>query len=123
MYLKIINVHAREILDSRGNPTVQAEVTVQPEGKLNYIKGIASVPSGASTGKFEAVELRDGEVRYFGLGVENAVQNVNTKIKDALVGKNAFLQRMIDYFIFCGIVIMYDYAPIGRNNVLRGKEK
>ena len=96
MYLKIINVHAREILDSRGNPTVQAEVTVQPEGKLNYIKGIASVPSGASTGKFEAVELRDGEVRYFGLGVENAVQNVNTKIKDALVGKNAFLQRMID---------------------------
>ena len=96
MYLKIINVHAREILDSRGNPTVQAEVTVQPEGKLNYIKGVASVPSGASTGKFEAVELRDGEVRYFGLGVENAVQNVNTKIKDALVGKNAFLQRMID---------------------------
>ena len=96
MYLKIINVHAREILDSRGNPTVQAEVTVQPEGKLNYIKGVASVPSGASTGKFVAVELRDGEVRYFGLGVENAVQNVNTKIKDALVGKNAFLQRMID---------------------------
>lgn len=96
MFLKIINVHAREILDSRGNPTVQAEVTIQPEGKLNYIKGVASVPSGASTGKFEAVELRDGEVRYFGLGVENAIQNVNTKIKEALVGENAFLQRKID---------------------------
>lgn len=96
MYLKIINVYAREILDSRGNPTVQAEVTVQPEGKLSYVKGVASVPSGASTGKFEAVELRDGEKRYFGLGVKNAVCNVNTKIKDALVGKNAFFQRMID---------------------------
>ena len=89
--MKIKDIKAREILDSRGTPTVYAEVILE-----SGVSGHASVPSGASTGKFEAVELRDGEVRYFGLGVENAVQNVNTKIKDALVGKNAFLQRMID---------------------------
>ncbi len=89
--LKITDVRGREILDSRGNPTVEAEVIVE-----GGIAGRAAVPSGASTGRFEAVELRDGETRYFGLGVRNAVKNINTKLKDALVGKNIFDQSMID---------------------------
>ena len=67
-HFKITDVHAREVLDSRGNPTVEAVVTVNDNWE-----GRASVPSGASTGKFEAVELRDGEMRYMGLGVEKAV--------------------------------------------------
>lgn len=90
-YLEITEVHAREILDSRGNPTVEAEVTVD-----HCITARAAVPSGASTGRFEAVELRDGETRYFGLGVTKAVHNVNTKIREALLGKNALEQGMID---------------------------
>ncbi len=91
LYLKITDVRGREILDSRGNPTVEAEVTVE-----GSITGRAAVPSGASTGRFEAVELRDGETRYFGLGVRNAVKNINTKLKDALVGKNVLDQGLID---------------------------
>ncbi len=63
--LRIVEVHAREILDSRGNPTVEAEVTVEIEPEGERITGRAAVPSGASTGRFEAVELRDGETRYF----------------------------------------------------------
>ena len=82
LYLEITDVHAREILDSRGNPTVETEVTLE-----NAVTGRAAVPSGASTGQFEAVELRDGETRYFGLGVQKAVKNVNTKLKAALLGK------------------------------------
>ncbi len=89
--LKIINVEAREILDSRGNPTVEAEVTLE-----NGVTGRASVPSGASTGKFEAVELRDGGERYKGLGVSKAVENANTKISEALIGMNIFDQQLID---------------------------
>ena len=96
MKLRIVDVHAREILDSRGNPTIEAEVTVEKEvGGDQYI-GRAAVPSGASTGRFEAVELRDGETRYFGLGTTKAVNNVNTKIREALMGMNAFDQGMID---------------------------
>lgn len=90
-YLEITEVHAREILDSRGNPTVEAEVTVN-----GCVKGRAAVPSGASTGRFEAVELRDGEPRYFGLGVERAVCNVNERISRLLVGKNALEQIALD---------------------------
>ncbi len=89
--LKITDVRGREILDSRGNPTVEAEVTVE-----GSITGRAAVPSGASTGQFEAVELRDGEIRYFGLGVRNAVKNINTKLKNALVGVNVLDQSLID---------------------------
>ena len=91
LYLKITDVRGREILDSRGNPTVEAEVVVE-----GSIRGRAAVPSGASTGRFEAVELRDGETRYFGLGVQNAVKNINTKLKDALIGKNVMDQGLID---------------------------
>ena len=90
-YLEITDVRAREILDSRGNPTVETQVTLST-GET----GRAAVPSGASTGQFEAVELRDGETRYFGLGVQKAVKNVNTKLRDALLGKNALCQIEID---------------------------
>ncbi len=94
--LRIVEVHAREILDSRGNPTVEAEVTVEIEPEGERITGRAAVPSGASTGRFEAVELRDGETRYFGLGTTKAVNNVNTKIREALLGMNALDQGLID---------------------------
>lgn len=95
-FKKIIEVHGREILDSRGNPTVETEVVVEDvETGCRYM-GHASVPSGASTGRFEAVELRDGEERYFGLGVEHAVQNINEKIKPLLIGKNVLDQSKID---------------------------
>ena len=81
----IVNIHAREILDSRGNPTVEAEVTLAGE-----VIGRAAVPSGASTGEREALELRDGDKsRYLGKGVITAVGNVNTEIRDALIGMDA----------------------------------
>lgn len=89
---KIADIEAREILDSRGNPTVEVEVVLS-----GGTRAVAAVPSGASTGKFEALELRDGdEKRYGGLGVLKAVENVNTKIKDLLVGKDASKQFEID---------------------------
>lgn len=96
-YLPIRRVYAREILDSRGNPTVEVEVTVG-EGIIGIdgYTGRAMVPSGASTGKFEAVELRDGETRYKGLGVTKAVDNVNTKLAEAVLGENALNQAYID---------------------------
>src|SRR5579864_1344627 len=88
----IVDVHAREILDSRGNPTVEAEVTLG-DGSV----GRAAVPSGASTGEHEAVELRDGDQhRYLGKGVQTAVENVNIKISDALQGLDATDQRRVD---------------------------
>ena len=88
----IKNVHAREILDSRGNPTVEVEVTLE-----SGIVGRASVPSGASTGENEALELRDGDKnRYLGKGVEKAVENVNSKIAPALIGLSTLEQRRID---------------------------
>ena len=88
----ITRIHGREILDSRGNPTVEADVTLS-DGSF----GRASVPSGASTGAFEAVELRDGDkTRYLGLGVLKAVDNINGPISTALLGMNALDQRAID---------------------------
>ena len=91
-FLAIENVKALEILDSRGNPTIQVQVEV--EG--GFI-GIASVPSGASTGSFEAVELRDGDKeRYNGKGVQKAVENVNKKISKEIIGMNVYEQRNID---------------------------
>lgn len=93
-FLKIEKVHAREIMDSRGNPTVEVEVKTYGGGV-----GRAAVPSGASTGKFEAVELRDGEFRYQGLGVLNAVRNVNEKIAEKVEGINATQQALIDQIL------------------------
>ncbi len=88
----ITNVHAREILDSRGNPTVEADVTLE-SGAF----GRAAVPSGASTGSREAVELRDGDPgRYGGKGVRNAVANVNSEIREALLGQDARHQQAVD---------------------------
>ena len=90
-YIEITDIFAREVMDSRGNPTVEAEVHTE----LGC--GRAIVPSGASTGAFEAVELRDGDrKRYMGKGVRKAVENVNTKIADELIGMNVLDQRMLD---------------------------
>lgn len=94
--LPIREVRAREILDSRGNPTLEAEVVVENSVTGEQACGRASVPSGASTGQFEAVELRDGEVRYFGLGVRRAVENVNAKLRGALLSVDASCQSKID---------------------------
>lgn len=92
---KIKSVYAREILDSRGNPTVEVEVTTE-----SGACGRASVPSGASTGIYEAVELRDGDkARYLGLGVSKAVNNVNEIIAKEVTGKDIFDQRGIDYLM------------------------
>jgi len=92
MSTTISDLHAREILDSRGNPTVEAVVTLS-----NGVSGSAIVPSGASTGKREALELRDGDKsRYLGKGVLKAVQNVNTEIRDAVLGKDVVDQTAID---------------------------
>lgn len=88
---QIERVHALEVIDSRGNPTVEVRVTLE-----SGARGCASVPSGASTGAREAVELRDGAERYFGKGVETAVANVNTTIAEALYGKCALDQAAID---------------------------
>ena len=95
-YLEIREIHAREILDSRGNPTVEAQVTAYGRADGRLYTALAALPSGASTGRFEAVELRDGETRYFGLGVQHAVKNVNEKIASVLLGKNALEQIKID---------------------------
>ena len=89
---KIKNVYGREVLDSRANPTVEVEVTLE-DGSF----GRAIVPSGASTGEFEAVELRDGDAdRYLGKGVLKAVSHVNGEIRDLLVGMEATDQRAVD---------------------------
>ena len=90
-YIEITDVHAREVLDSRGNPTVEVEVVVE-----DNVVGRAAVPSGASTGAFEAVEMRDGGSRYVGAGVQDAVNNVNDVIADAIIGMNALDQVAID---------------------------
>ena len=113
MALIIDDVHARQILDSRGNPTVEAEVLLS-DGSL----GRAAVPSGASTGEHEAVELRDGDKgRYLGKGVLAAVGNVNLQIADALQGMNASEQRHVDE-----IMIELDGTPnkskLGANAIL-----
>ena len=88
---KIKDVKAREILDSRGNPTVEVKVILE-----SGAYGAFGVPSGASTGAKEALELRDNDERYFGKGVLKAVNNVNTVIRDALIGIDAREQKTID---------------------------
>ena len=80
---RIVKINARQILDSRGNPTVEAEVFTE-----NGIMGRAAVPSGASTGKYEAIELRDNDIAYMGKSVLLAVNNVNKKIAPAIIGKD-----------------------------------
>lgn len=110
---RIYDVVAREILDSRGNPTVEVDVTLECGAK-----GRAAVPSGASTGSHEAVELRDGDkARYLGKGVLKAVHNVNSEIKEALVGMNALDQVAIDH-----AMIALDGTPnkgrLGANAIL-----
>ena len=93
---EIIQIRAREILDSRGNPTVEADVIL-----ASGVVGRACAPSGASTGSREALELRDKDLnRYLGRGVLNAVQNVNTTIRDKLVGMNVFDQLKLDQAMF-----------------------
>ena len=87
----IINVHARQIFDSRGNPTIEVDVTTE-----NGVLGRAAVPSGASTGEHEAVELRDGGKYYMGKGVLNAIDNVNTLIAQEILGFSVFEQNKID---------------------------
>ena len=89
---KIKRIHAREILDSRGSPTIETEITLE-----NNIISRASVPSGASTGEHEAVELRDqDQARYFGKGVITAINNVNQIIGPTLIGHNVSEQQKID---------------------------
>ncbi len=117
-FLEILNVYAREILDSRGNPTVEVEVVIDDgSGGGTQFVGRAAVPSGASTGAFEAVELRDGGDRYLGLGVENAVSNVNDIIAEELIGMNALDQVAID-----NAMIKLDGTPnkakLGANAIL-----
>ncbi len=94
-FIEVLEVWAREILDSRGNPTIEVEAVVADASGANFL-GRACVPSGASTGAFEAVELRDGGKRYMGLGVENAVNNVNDLIAPEIEGMNALDQVAID---------------------------
>ena len=89
--LPITDIYAREILDSRGNPTIEVEVLAGE----NFV-GRAQIPSGASTGQYEAVELRDGEERYRGMGVEQAVNHVNDRIAREILGMNVFEQCEID---------------------------
>ena len=90
--MKIVNVIGREILDSRGNPTVEVDVILE-----NGVMGRAAVPSGASTGEREALELRDGGSRYMGKGVLKAVENVNGPLRDLVIGMDASNQKELDY--------------------------
>ena len=112
-FLEIVDVQALEILDSRGNPTIQVEVVLE-----GGYRGVASVPSGASTGSFEAVELRDGDKnRYLGKGVQKAVDNVNKKIAKKIIGMNVYDQRKIDQEL-----VKLDDTPnksnLGANSIL-----
>ena len=111
--MSIRSVFAREILDSRGNPTVECELTLQSGESVR-----ASVPSGASTGKYEAYEMRDGDAsRYFGKGVEGAVKNVNTEISEALVGLSVYDQRKIDTLL-CSLDGTEQKSRLGANAIL-----
>ena len=109
---KIIKVHARQIFDSRGNPTVEVDVLTK-----NGFLGRAAVPSGASTGEHEAVELRDGGSKYMGKGVLNAVSNVNRIISKEIIGQSVFDQKLID-----DLMIKVDGTPnkvkLGANAIL-----
>ncbi|HEY5529155.1 MAG TPA: phosphopyruvate hydratase, partial [Thermoleophilia bacterium] len=108
----ILGVYGRQILDSRGNPTVEVEVEL-----ACGVRGRAAVPSGASTGKFEAVELRDGGAAYGGKGVLKAIQHVNETIGDALVGVEATEQREVDE-IMIGLDGTPNKAVLGANAIL-----
>lgn len=113
MLLEIENIEARQILDSRGNPTIEAEVELS-----DGIKGNASVPSGASTGTFEAVELRDKiQNDYFGKSVMKAISNINGIISDNLEGENALAQREIDN-IMLELDGTYNKSTLGANAIL-----
>ena len=92
--MRIKDVIGREILDSRGNPTVEVDVVLE-----NGIVGRAAVPSGASTGEREALEMRDGGTRYMGKGVLNAVGHVNNELRDLVIGMDAANQKELDYAI------------------------
>ena len=109
---KIVKIFARQIFDSRGNPTVEVDVLTE-----NGFLGRAAVPSGASTGEHEAVELRDGGKKYMGKGVSNAVNNVNSIISKEIVGKSVFDQKEIDK-----LMINIDGTPnkskLGANAIL-----
>ena len=111
-YLPITDIYAREILDSRGNPTIEVEVLAGDE-----FCGRAGVPSGASTGRFEAVELRDKEKRYRGMGVRLAAEHVNAKIAPEIIGMNVFDQAALD-----GVLLRLDGTPdksnLGANAML-----
>jgi enolase 1/2/3 len=108
----IINIHARQIFDSRGNPTVEVDVETE-----NGIIGRAAVPSGASTGEHEAVELRDGGDEYMGKGVLNAVENVNKIIAKELLGVSVFEQNHIDDFM-CELDGTTNKSKLGANAIL-----
>lgn len=111
--MSILRIVGREILDSRGNPTVEADVVL-----ANGARGRAAVPSGASTGSREAIELRDNdEKRYGGKGVRRAVEHINGAIASALVGKNVFDQRILDK-IMCEIDGSHNKAHLGANAIL-----
>ena len=101
----IINIHARQIFDSRGNPTVEVDVTTE-----NGILGRAAVPSGASTGEHEAVELRDGGKAYMGKGVLKAIDNVNQIIAQELLGVSVFEQNTIDQLMIDLAYLQYSSA-------------
>lgn len=96
LMIRIVDVHGREILDSRGNPTVEVEIVAETETTGRKTTARESVPSGASTGRFEAVELRDGDPRFFGLGVQKVVDHINTRIRQEIVGMNVLDQVAID---------------------------
>jgi len=108
----IINIHARQIFDSRGNPTVEVDVETE-----NGIIGRAVVPSGASTGEHEAVELRDGGKAYMGKGVLNAVENVNTFLAEELLGVSVFDQNYIDQ-LMCELDGTPNKSKLGANAIL-----
>jgi enolase len=110
--LEICNLKAREILDSRGNPTIEAEITLN-----NNMKATASVPSGASKGKKEAHELRDGGPRYLGQGVMRAVSNVNNEIAKFIIGKNCDNQRELDQLLI-DLDGSNDKSNLGSNAIL-----
>ena len=116
-YRKILSVKGREILDSRGNPTVEATIVAQDIVTGQYYEGSAAVPSGASTGQFEAVELRDGETRYMGLGVTKAVENINTKIAEKLSGRNVLNQMELDGLMI-GLDGTANKESLGANAIL-----
>ncbi len=115
-YIEILDVYAREVMDSRGNPTVEVEVIVEGNDGNQFL-GRAIVPSGASTGEYEAVELRDGGDRYMGKGVTKAVANVNEVIADEIIGLNALDQVSIDK-IMIELDGTHNKAKLGANAIL-----